>query len=152
MAQRSLDEARVSIRIQLAALWGSVMFLYLCADYFGLYVPGALQSMIAGQMRPLGPTTQGLLVGTSLMMAIPSLMVFLSVGVRARISRGLNVGFGPLYTGIILMTMWGWAFYRIYGVLEITFTLLIVWTAWRWPRAGEVGIDEGQMSHPIYGR
>src|SRR5438477_9443290 len=127
LVQRELEGDKVNIRVKLAALWASVMFLYIYADYFGLYVPGALQSMIAGKMGPLGPTTQRVLLGTSLMMAIPSLMIFLSVGVRAGLSRWLNVSFGIVYTVIILITMWGWAFYVLYGVVEVTLTLLIAW-------------------------
>lgn len=110
------------------------MFLYIYADYFGLYVPGVLQSMIAGEMRPLGPTTQKVLLGTSLMMAIPSLMIFLSVSLPAKVSRWLNMCFGVLYSAIILVTMWRWAFYVVYGFVEVGLTLLIVWQAWRWPR------------------
>ena len=55
------------------------MFCYIYGDYFGLYKPGALQGILKGEMGPLGPTTQGILLGTSVLMAIPSLMVFLSL-------------------------------------------------------------------------
>ena len=57
---------KINVRIRLSALWASVMFCYIDTDYFGLYVPGALQAMLDGQMRPLGPTTHGALLGTSL--------------------------------------------------------------------------------------
>ena len=134
-ARPDLDASPVNVRIKLSALWASVMFCYIYADYFGLYVPGALQDILAGQMGPLGPTTQGVLVGTSLMLAIPAVMIFLSVAVPAVVSRWLNIVVGVAYTAIILTTMWGWAFYRVYGVIEITLTSLVVWYAWRWPRA-----------------
>jgi positive regulator of sigma E activity len=98
-------------------------------------VPGALKSMLEGQMLPIGPTTQSLLVATSLMMAIPSALIFLTVVLRAGVARVLNIAFGVVYTAIILVTMWGWIFFRIYGVVEITLSLLVVWYAWRWPRA-----------------
>jgi len=39
-----------------------------------------------------------------------------------------------LYTLIIMITMWSWAFYIFYGVLEIALTVLVVWYAWTWPR------------------
>src|SRR5207253_5794254 len=60
---------------------GHVTGVQTCAlpIYFGLYVPGALQKMLEGKMGPLGPTTQGVLLGTSLIMAIPSVMIFLSL-------------------------------------------------------------------------
>jgi len=30
--------------------------------------------------------------------------------------------------------MWGWAFYILYGVIEMVLTGLVVWYAWGWPR------------------
>ena len=131
----TLEDVRIDVKIKLAALWTSVMFLYIYADWFGLFVPGALQNMLAGKMAPLGPVTQTMLLGTSLMMAIPSVMIFLSVALPARINRVLNLIFGAIYTLIILMTMWGgWQFYVFYGVIEVALTLLVVRYAWKWPR------------------
>ena len=125
---------KVDVRIKLAALWTSVMFLYIYADYFGLYIPGALQKMINGNMPPLGATTQSVLLFTSAMMAIPSLMIFLSVVLAPPLNRALNMIVGVLYTIIILLTMWGWWFYIFYGVIEIALTSLAVWYAFRWPK------------------
>ena len=51
------------------------------------------------------------------------------------VARWLNVGFGAAYTGIILFTMWSRAFLIFYGVIEITLTLLVIWYAWKWPKA-----------------
>ena len=135
VAGTGLEECKVSVRLKLSALWTSVVFLYIYADYFGLYVPGALKSMLDGQMRPLGATTQGVLLGASLMLAIPSLMIFLTVALRPVWARMLNLVCGVVYSLIILITMWGWAFYVLYGVIEITLTALVVWHAWSWPKA-----------------
>ena len=130
-----LEDIPIHVRIKLSALWVSVMFCYIYADYFGLYVPGSLQSILNGQMRPLGPTTQGVLLGTSMMLAIPSVMIFLSVALQPALARWLNIIVGAVYTAIILLTMWAWVFHIFYGVLEIALTVLIVWYAWNWPRA-----------------
>lgn len=131
---KQLDDFKIHVKLKISALWISVMFCYLYADYFGLYVPGKLQKMLEGRMGPLGPTTQGVLLFASAMMVIPSLMVFLSVALKAKLSRWLNILFGVLYTVIILITMWYWAFYIFYGVIEITLTGLIVVYAWKWPK------------------
>jgi len=129
------DDAPVPVRIKLAALWTSVMLCYMYCDYFELYVPGKLQSMLDGRMGPLGAVTQGVLVGTAVMMIIPSLMVFLSVALSARASRALNIVLGVLYSVIMMFAIRGtWTFYRLFGVVEIALTLLVVWYAWRWPR------------------
>src|SRR6202171_5885491 len=92
----NLDDIKVHVKLKISALWASVMFCYIYADYFGLYVPGALQGMLAGKMGPLGPTTQGVLLGTSLMMAVPSIMIFLSLALRPNLNRWLNIIFGAI--------------------------------------------------------
>jgi len=130
-----LEDTVIPVRLKLAALWTSVMFCYLYADYFGLYVPGALKKMLDGIMVPLGPTTQNMLLGTSLMMAIPSVMIFLSVALKPVPNRWLNTVLGTLYSLIILLTMWSWNFYIFFGVIEIALTGLVVWYAWNWPAA-----------------
>lgn len=135
MSTGEYQDAPVPVRVKLAALWASTMFLYLYGDYFGLYKPGTLQSMLDGVMGPLGPTTQGILVGTALMMTIPSVMVFLSLVLPVRVNRVANIFLGLLYTAIILATMPGaWHFYLMLGVVEAALTLTIAWTAWKWPR------------------
>ena len=129
-----LDDIKIHVKLKLSALWSSVMFCYIYADYFGLYVPGSLQRMLAGKMGPLGPVTQMVLLGTSVTLAIPSVMIFLSLALKPNVNRRLNIVLGLLYTMIILITMWSWAFYIFYGVIEIALTGLVVWHAWTWPK------------------
>lgn len=135
--QTARDDVTIHVKIKISALWTTVMFLYIYADYFGLFVPGNLQGMLAGKMAPLGATSQAILLGTSLMMAIPSSMVFLSIALKSNLSRWLNIVLGLTYTLIILLTMWSWLFYIFYGVLEVMLTSLIVWYAWTWPKRVE---------------
>ena len=133
-ARRGLEDIKINVKIKLLALWASVMFCYIYADYFGLYKPGKLQDILNGQFFGVGPTTQGALLGASLMLAIPSLMIFLSVALPPVFNRWLNILAGAFYTAIILKTMWGSMFYIFYGVIEVSLTSLVVWFAWRWPK------------------
>ncbi len=135
MRQPVLEDMKVNIKIRLSALWAAVMFCYIYGDYFGLYKPGTLQSMLDGQMGPLGPATQGVLVATSLLMAVPGVMVFLSLVLPPGINRWVNIVLGAAYTIVMIVTLRGeWAYYILLGVIEITLTLLVVVHAWRWPR------------------
>jgi len=127
-------DAPVPVRLKLAALWTSAMFCYLYADYFGLFIPGTLEGMLQGRMAPVGAVNQAMLLGTSTMMAIPSVMIALSLLLPFRLSRVLNIVTGVLYTLIILVTMWSWAFFVLYGVIEVLLTGTIAWSAWRWGR------------------
>ena len=65
-----LDDIRIHVKMKLSALWVSVMLCYIYGDYFGLYEPGKLQGMLEGKMGPLGPTTQGVLLGTAILLRI----------------------------------------------------------------------------------
>jgi hypothetical protein len=134
-ARTVLEDAKIHVRFKMSALWASVMFCYIYADYFGLYVPGALQRMLQAKMGPLGSVTQGVLLGTSAMMAVPSVMIFLSLVLKPKVNRWLNIIFGAVFTLIILATMPGsWAFYIFFGIIEVVLTSLIVWYAWSWPK------------------
>lgn len=132
----AFEDVRVPTRYKLAAMWTSLMFCYIYADYFELYVPGKLQGMFAGNMAPLGPVSQGVLVGTGAMLALPSLMILFSLILGPSLARWLNIVLGTIYAVIQVMVTSGsgWAFYIGYGILEIALTALIVWTAWTWPR------------------
>ncbi len=134
-AGTTLEDGKIDVKIKMSALWASVMFLYIYADYFGLYQPGVLQGMLQGKMGPFGTITQGILLGTSAMMAVPSVMIFLSLALKPNLNRWLNIVFGVIYTLIILITMPGsWAFYIFFGIIEVVLTSLIVWYAWSWPK------------------
>lgn len=115
------------------------MFCYVYGDYFELYVPGKVQEMLRGNM-PLGAVTQEMLIGTSLLMVVPSLMIFLSIGLPPRVSRWLNIGIGLFYTTVMLLILFsgGWAFYRLFATVEVALTLLVIWYAWHWPRQPRV--------------
>jgi len=135
MASTTLEDTQVPVRYKLAALWTSVMFCYVYGDYFELYVPGKLQQMLNGEMA-LGAVTQGLLVGTAILMAVPSLMVVFSLILPAALSRWLNMAAGLFYAAIMLLILFNgaWAFYMLFAVLEVILTLLVLGFAWRWPR------------------
>src|SRR5712691_927031 len=132
-----LDDVKIHVKFKISALWVAVMFCYVYRDFFSLFQPGKLAGMLAGKIEPLGPTTQGVLLGTAALMAIPSIMVFLSLVLKPKINRLLNIILGVTYSLVILITMPGaWIFYIFLGVLEVALTGLIVWYAWHWPRVG----------------
>ena len=130
----ALEDLRLHVKVKLAALWTSAMFCYVYGDFVGLFKPGKLQMMIAGRM-PLGEVSQGVLIGMAVVMAIPSVMVFLSLVMSPRINRWTNIVFGVLYTAIMLLAIRrAWYFYTLFGWIEIILTALIVWYAWTWPK------------------
>ena len=91
--------------------------------------------MIAGRMA-LGAVSQGVLLGMASVMAIPSLMPFLSLALPAGVARWVNIVFGAVYTLIMILVIrgGGWHYYIFFGLIEIILTILIVWYAWNWPK------------------
>jgi len=135
-----LDDAKIDVKIKLSALWASVMFCYIYGDIFGFFKPGRLQAVLAGRMGPF-QTTQGALLSAAIVMAIPAVMVFLSLVLTPRLNRWANIVLGILYILIMLATMLpgGWMFYLFLGTVEIALSVLIVWHAWSWPRQAPQG-------------
>ena len=133
----SFDDVRVHVRLKLFALWSSAMFFYIYGDYFQLWQPGHLQGMLAGQLFFPG-SPQWVLLGGASVMIIPSLMPFFALVLPVRLNRWLNIIFGVVYSlimlAVIVASKAGWYFYTMYAVIEIILTLLIVWSAWTWPK------------------
>ncbi len=134
-ARQNLQGFDAPPQIKLALLWVSLMLLYIYNDYFNMYLPGGIESMMNGDLGPFDAANDAAMAGLSIMMAIPALMVFLSVALPPFASRWLNVMFGFLYTAIELWTFSGARlFFQIVVGFEVLLTLLIVVYALRWPR------------------
>jgi Family of unknown function (DUF6326) len=131
-----LEDFKINVRVKLAALWTSVTLCYLYGDYFELYVPNKTQGLVNGVNMLDSPMK---LFGASVLLAIPALMVFLSVTLKPTINRSLNIAFGIFFTAIMLLiavtsiTPWR-TFYVFLALVESVLTLFIIWYAWRWPR------------------
>jgi len=130
----ALGDDRIHVRFKLSALWTSLMFFYIYNDYLQLYQPGKLGGMLHGKMD-LFPVTQATLFSVSLGLAIPALMISLSLVLRPNVTRWLSITFGTLFTAIDVLTMLGsWWYYIFFNCIETVLTLSIIWYAWNWPR------------------
>ncbi len=131
-----LENTKVNIKIKLAALWTSVTLCYLYGDYFELYTPDKVNSLITGENNLDSPTK---LLIASIILAISSLMVAASVILKPKLNRILNIIFGALFTlmqiaiGIYTTHEW-YLFYVFLAFLESIITALVVWYAWKWPK------------------
>ena len=125
----AVDGTTVNVRIKLSALWASVMFCYIYNDYFQLWQPGQLQGMLEAQGLL---STQGGLLGTAVLLAVPSVMVFLPLVLPPRINRWVNIVLGVFFTLVSIATMFGaWAYYIVFNLVEVALTLTVVGLAWR---------------------
>ena len=72
-----------------------------------------------------------------MVMAIPSLMVFLSLALQATVNRWANIGVGMVYAAVLVATLFAGkitADSLLYAVAEALLIVLIVWHAWMWPK------------------
>jgi hypothetical protein len=138
-SSKSLTNYNVNIKIKLAALWTALMFLYIYADFFQLMTPKKLEKMIDLQ-TPMGPTSPEILVIFSVILIIPSLMIFLSVFLKTQINKWLNIYIAALYASmsilIIVSTLGSqWhTFYILFNLIEVFVFAMIIYQAWNWPK------------------
>jgi hypothetical protein len=130
----NLQDVQINVKLKLAALWATLMFLYVYADVLSFFRPGQLDEIMAGKMGPL-EVSQATLLVASLVVIIPALMIFFSVALGAKLNRRINIIAGILFTLVNIGNLIGegWAYYILFGILEILTTLLIIRYAFRWP-------------------
>jgi MFS family permease len=81
--------------------------------------------------------SQGFLLGVSILMEIPIVMVLLPRILKYPANRWANIIAGTIMTVVQIATLFGSTtiYYIFFNVIEIGCTLFIVWTAWRWTGA-----------------
>ena len=134
----AFQEARLPVQAKLAAAWTSFMFLYIYVDYFHLYKPGSIDDILAGVVFVFDISPTFLTVGLA-SVAIPALMVMLSMTLPARVNRATNLVVALLYIPYSMFNAagasWDWAFF--YGLsigVEVLLLAFILRAAWTWPR------------------
>jgi len=136
-SQSTLEDLRMPVQAKLAAAWTSFMFLYIYVDYFHLYKPGVIDNLRAGVVfeYDISPTLLTIMLAS---VAIPALMVMLSMTLPARVNRATNLVFALLYIPYSVVNAagesWDWAFF--YGLsigLEVLLLAFILRSAWTWP-------------------
>jgi hypothetical protein len=113
------------------------MFLFIYVDIYQFYVPGFIDDLRAEEIAGF-EITQMFLLGSTILMAMTSLMVFLSLALDVKANRIINVTFGLIWIGILIGSLFvgdSWAFYYFDTIVTIVVLSLIVWYAWKWPTA-----------------
>jgi hypothetical protein len=131
-----LEEFTVNTRLKLSALWIAIMFCYIYGDYFELYVPGKVNDLLTGENNLDSPSK---LFTASLVLTIPSLMIFLTLVLKPKVAKWMNIGVGLFFTlftllvGISSITVWK-IFYVFFSFLESILTFTVALMAWKWPK------------------
>jgi hypothetical protein len=89
-AETKLEPFNVNVRIKISALWTSMLFVFAYVDLFSLYRRDFRADLEAGEISGFS-INQSFLLGTTVYVVIPSLMVFLALILRPRVSRIANI-------------------------------------------------------------
>jgi len=122
------------MKVKLSVLWLFVMLNYIYADIITLMDSSVLKELVAGSAGGL-QITQGFLLMGAVLMEIPIAMVVLSLVLKYRVNRWANITAGSIKTLAVFASMFVGTpalYYLFFGIIEMVFTSLIVWYAWKW--------------------
>lgn len=130
-----LTEPNLSASVKISSLWASFMFLYIYVDYFHLYMPGSLETMMAGKMFVFDVNQSVILIGL-VSVTIPALMIFLSTIMPSAINRWTNVIVAIVYIPYTIFNLVGeaWTHMIFAAAVEVILLLTIIRYALRWSR------------------
>ncbi|MFD4994357.1 DUF6326 family protein [Cellulosimicrobium cellulans] len=132
----TLEDRPVPVRAKLAATWTSFMFLYAYVDILGFFTPGIVEDILDGKVFTFD-LSQTFSTTALTLVAVPILMVVLSMTLPARASRITNLVVAVLYVPVTAFNAVGESWLYFYGLgiaLELILLGLVVRYAWTWPR------------------
>jgi hypothetical protein len=133
-AETQYEPANVSVRIKISALWTAMLFVFAYVDIFSLYRRDFRADLEAGEVGGL-TVDQAFLVGTTVYVVIPSLMVFGALVLRPAVNRIANIVLAILFALTIVAGAIGeWSYYVVGSAIEVALLAGVVYYAWTWPR------------------
>lgn len=131
--QKKLDDIQVNVKLKLASLWTSFMFLYIYVDYFALYMPSKIDDITKGKVFVFD-ITQGFIFIAIVLAAIPILMIFLSLILPAKTNRLTNIIVAIILIPYMLFNLTGEAWLHMYfaAAVEVVLLCLIIHYAYKW--------------------
>jgi Family of unknown function (DUF6326) len=134
MTETKFEPSNVNVRIKISALWTSMLFVFAYVDLFSLYRPDFRADLEAGEIGGF-TVNQSFLLGTTVYVVIPSLMVLGALILRPRANRIANIALSIVYALTIISGAIGeWTYYVLGSAIEIALLAAIAYHAWTWPR------------------
>jgi len=131
------QDTKIDVKLVLSALWIAMLIMFAYVDIFGFFRADILRAALDGKVAAMGITIdQVFLVFTTVYVLIPTLMVFLSLVLRPRVNRIVNIVVALVYAVSIIASCIGetWVYYLLGSAVEVVLLVAIVRTAWTWPR------------------
>jgi len=139
---RTLEDVKINVKIKLSALWVTLLIFYIYADILGFYTPGNIEKVVSGELGGV-QITEGFLFIMAIWMAIPSVMVFLSLTLKAKPNRWVNFITGIVSIFVLAATFFVGelsARYTFQAIIEGVLIALIIWLVWKWPNQQSVEV------------
>jgi hypothetical protein len=134
-----LEDVKIDVKIKLAFFWVALSFLYIYNDIFTLLQAGNVAQLIHGEIDGIY-FDQTVLFGSAVLMALPIFMVVLSLILKAKMNRKVNISLGIFHAVLLIPPLFApgelWAYYALYMIFEGLFIAMIIWYAWKWPIQG----------------
>jgi hypothetical protein len=125
-----LEPSPVNVRVKIAALWTSMLFVFAYVDLFSLYRRDFQADVEAGEVGGFA-VNQTFLLATTAYVVIPSLMVFCVLVLPPRLNRILNIALAMVYAvSIIAATIGEWTYYVLGSLIEAALLAAVVFYAW----------------------
>jgi hypothetical protein len=132
-----LSNVRINVKIILSALWITIMFLFVYADLKAIYQTGTVDAIIKGEIIGI-KIDQFFLLSSAILMSIPSIMIILSLILKPKLNRVLNILCALLFIFVNIGTYFApgkvWHFYIYFTFIEFLILLSIIRFAWKWPK------------------
>ncbi|WP_404390729.1 DUF6326 family protein [Humibacillus xanthopallidus] len=139
----------INPRVKTAALWASMLFIFVYVDLFSLFRADVRADIEAGKIFAF-TIGQGVLLGMIIYVLVPSLMVFLSLVLPVRVTRMSNLVLAVLYALTVAGGAIGeWNYYILGSAVEVVLIAGIAYYAWTWPKATDAvtaPADQSQAS------
>jgi Family of unknown function (DUF6326) len=133
-AETTFEPLNVNVRIKISALWTSMLFVFAYVDLFSLYRRDFRADLDAGEVGGF-TIDQSFLLGTTVYVVIPSLMVFVALILRPSVSRIANIALAIVYALTIIGGAIGeWGYFILGSAIEVALLAAIVYYAWSWPK------------------
>jgi len=132
---KNYDEQPVNTRIKIAGLWTSMLFVFAYVDIFAFFRKDILEGALAGKVGEFD-ANQLFFVFTTVYILIPCLMLFLTLVLKAKTSRILNIVIAAIYALTIVGAAAGetWTYCILGSAVEVILLATIVRYCIKWPR------------------
>lgn len=131
----SIEAAKMeTTKSRLSTLWIFLVLNYLYCDVLGLMDSTMLKQFLTGTIGGM-EMTQGFLLGASVLMEIPMLMVLLSRVLSYRCNRWANIVAGCVMATVQVASLFigtPTVYYLFFSAIEISAAVFVVWYAWKW--------------------